>query len=69
MPANAYNIFKGEIKYVESNAEGTEVTIEIAPGIEITSSISDGSARQLRQAVGKNASAVIESVDVILAVD
>ncbi|NJR63351.1 MAG: hypothetical protein HC769_33985 [Cyanobacteria bacterium CRU_2_1] len=41
MPAKVYNIFRGVITQVDMNSEGAEVTVEIAPGIEITSAIAE----------------------------
>lgn len=67
MSTSAYNIFRGVVKQVNLNTEGAEVTVEIAPGIEITSVVNRDLARQLRQAIGQSACVVIEAIDVMLA--
>lgn len=69
MKVSARNVFKGTVKQVVTGAVNTEVTLEIAPGIEITSIITRASAEQLGLAEGKEAYAVIKSSDVMIAVD
>lgn len=69
MKVSARNIFKGTVKQVVKGAVNTEVILEIAPGIEVTSIITRTSAEQLGLAEGKIAYAVIKSSDVMIAVD
>lgn len=69
MKVSARNIFKGTVKQVVMGAVNTEVILEIAPGIEVTSIITRTSAEQLGLAEGKVAYAVIKSSDVMIAVD
>ena len=69
MKVSARNTLKGTVKQVVMGAVNTEVTIEIAPGIEITSIITRVSADQLGLVEGKEAYAVIKSSDVMIAVD
>lgn len=69
MKVSARNVFKGIVKQVVPGAVNTEVTLEIAPGVEITSIITKTSAEQLGLTEGKEAYAVIKSSDVIIAVD
>lgn len=69
MKLSARNILKGTVKQLVTGAVNTEVTLEIAPGIEITSIITRASAEQLGLAEGKEAYAVIKSSNVMMAVD
>lgn len=69
MDISARNSFKGTVKKVEPGAVNTEVTIEIAPGVEVVSIITKSSAEKLGLSEGKEAYAVIKSSDVIVAVD
>lgn len=69
MKVSARNVIKGTVKQVVTGAVNTEVTLEIAPGIEITSIITKASAEHLGLAEGKEAYAVIKSSDVMIAVD
>ena len=66
---SARNVFKGTVKKIVTGAVNTEVTLEIAPGVEITSIITSASALQLDLAEGKEAYAVIKSSNVMIAVD
>lgn len=66
---NVYNIFRGVITQIDTTPEGAEVTVEIAPGIVITSMIAKTDVRKMQQGIGQAACAVIESVDVMLAID
>lgn len=69
MKFSARNMFKGTIKQVVMGAVNTEVTLEIAPGIEITSIITRASAEELGLAEGKEAYAIIKSSNVMIGVD
>jgi molybdopterin-binding protein len=69
MKVSARNVLKGTIKKIVTGAVNTEVTLEIAPGVEITSIITSTSADQLELAEGKEAYAVIKSSNVMIAVD
>ncbi len=69
MQISARNSFKGTVKKVEPGAVNTEVTLEIAPGVEVVSIITKSSAEKLGVAEGKEVYAVIKSTDVIIAVD
>lgn len=69
MKVSARNALKGIVKQVIVGTVNTEVTIEIAPGVAITSIITKTSAEQLGLAEGKEAYAVIKSSDVMIAVD
>lgn len=69
MKVSARNVLKGTVKQVVTGAVNTEVTLEIAPGVEITSMITRASAEHLGLAEGKEAYAVIKSSNVMVAVD
>ncbi|HEY9707671.1 MAG TPA: molybdopterin-binding protein [Oculatellaceae cyanobacterium] len=69
MEVSARNALKGTVKHVEPGAVNTEVTLEIAPGVEVVSVITKSSADKLGLAAGKEAYAVIKASDVVLAVD
>lgn len=69
MEISARNKFKGTVKTISIGAINTEVTIEIAPGIEIIAIITKSSAERLDLAEGKDAYAVVKASDVMVAVD
>lgn len=69
MKISARNTFKGTVKKVVTGAVNAEVTLEVAPGIEIVSIISKDSAETLGLAEGKEAYAVIKASDVMVAAD
>lgn len=69
MKFSARNILKGTVKQVVTGAVNTEIILEIAPGVEITSIITRTSAEELGLAEGKEAYAVIKSSNVMIAVD
>ena len=69
MKFSARNGIKGTVKKIVTGLVNTEVTIEVAPGVEITSIITKTSAENLGLAEGKEVYAVIKSSDVMVAVD
>ncbi len=69
MKLSARNVFKGTVKKVVNGAVNTEVTLEIAPGVEMISIITSASAEDLGLAEGKEAYAVIKSSNVMIAID
>ncbi|QLE39787.1 transporter [Nostoc sp. C052] len=69
MEISARNSLKGTVKKVTHGSVNTEITLEIAPGVELVSIITKSSAEKLGLVEGKHAYAVIKSSDVILAVD
>lgn len=69
MKISARNSFKGTVKKVVTGAVNAEVTLEIAPGVEMISVITKSSAETLGIAEGKEAYAVVKATDVIVAVD
>ncbi len=57
------------LKKIVVGSVNTEVTLELAPGVEITSIITKASAEALQLSEGKQAYAVIKATDVMVAVD
>jgi len=69
MKISARNQFKGTIKSITPGAINSEVVIEIAPGVEVTSHISNVSVTRLGLAPGKAAYAIIKADNVMVGVD
>ncbi|HEY9845653.1 MAG TPA: molybdopterin-binding protein [Candidatus Caenarcaniphilales bacterium] len=69
MKVSARNLLKGTVKQIVTGAVNTEITVEIAPGVEIVSMITRASAEQLELAEGKQAYAIIKASNVMIAVD
>ena len=69
MKLSARNAFSGKVTAVKLGPISAEVTINIAPGIDIVSVISASSAQGLGLAVGKPAYAVIKASSVMVGVD
>jgi len=69
MRLSARNQLKGTVKKVNHGAVNSEVTIELAGGIEVVSIITKQSVEQLEVSVGKEVFAVIKASDVMIATD
>jgi molybdopterin-binding protein len=69
MQISARNSLKGTVKKVVTGAVNAEVTLEIAPGIQIVAVITKSSAENIGIAEGKEAYAVVKATDVLVAVD
>lgn len=69
MKFSARNQIKGTVKAIHEGMVNTEVVIEIAPGVEVTSIITKGSAESLGLEAGKEAYAVIKASNVMVATD
>ena len=69
MKISARNQLKGKIKSISEGSVNTEVVIELAPGVEITSIITKSSASNMDLEVGKEAFAVVKASNVIVGVD
>ena len=69
MLISARNSVKGTIKAVDIGAVNAEITLEIAPGIELISIITKHSAETLGLAVGKSAYALVKASDVLIAIE
>ncbi len=69
MELSARNIIKGTIKEIDKGAVNSEIILEIAPGKEITSIITNKSSERLGLAVGKEACAIIKASAVIIGIE
>jgi molybdopterin-binding protein len=69
MKISARNTFAGKVTAVKVGPVSAEVTVNIAPGIDVVSVISASSAQSLGLAVGKPAYAVIKASSVMIGVD
>ncbi|MGA2494397.1 MAG: TOBE domain-containing protein [Roseiarcus sp.] len=69
MKLSARNVLPGKVVALTKGATTAHVKIEIAGGAVITASITNEAVDALGLAVGKKASAVIKSSDVIVGVD
>lgn len=69
MKISARNSLKGTVKKIVPGTVNTEVTLEVAPGIEVVSIITKSSAEKLNLSEGATAYAVIKASDVIMAAD
>ena len=69
MQLSARNILKAKVKRVVKGAVSAEVTLAIAPGVELVSIVTRTSAEKLKLAKGKQAFAVIKSNSIMIAAD
>lgn len=69
MDISARNSLNGKVKRVIPGAVNTEVTVELADGLEVVSIITKESAERLNLTVGKEVYAVIKASDVMIATD
>ena len=69
MQLSARNVLKGTVKSLVPGAVNAEVVIEVAPGFEIASVITNASVQRLKLKVGAPAYAVIKASDVLVGVD
>ena len=68
MKSSARNHFVGTVKELIKGPVSAEVTINVAPGVEVVATISARSAELLGLAVGKPVHALIKASSVIVAV-
>ncbi|MBN2173905.1 MAG: TOBE domain-containing protein [Bacteroidales bacterium] len=69
MKVSARNQLKGKVKSIQDGMVNSEVVIELAPGVEITSIITKSSAESLGIKAGKEVYAVIKASNVMIGVD
>lgn len=69
MKVSARNALKGTVKKIVTGAVNDEVTLEVAPGVEMVAIITKSSVESLGLKEGSEAYAVIKSSDVMVAVD
>ena len=69
MKLSARNVLSGKVVSIVRGPVSTEVTLEIAPGVQVVSSITSNSADALKLAEGSPAYGVIKASSVMIAVD
>ncbi|WP_159916950.1 molybdopterin-binding protein [Pantoea sp. 18069] len=69
MKISARNVLNGKIVGIVRGPVTTEVTLEIAPGVQITSTITSNSAQTLGLQEGGVAYGVIKASSVMIGVD
>jgi molybdopterin-binding protein len=69
MRISARNIIAGKIVEIIKGATTAHIKLEIGNGVVLTASITNESVDELALAVGKSASAIIKSSDVMIGVD
>jgi molybdopterin-binding protein len=68
MKLSARNILRGKVKSLKKGPISSLVVLEIAPGIEIVSTITAGSSAALKQK-GQTAYAIVKASSVLIGVD
>lgn len=69
MKISARNVLSGKVIAIVRGPVTTEVTLEIAPGVQIVSTITSSSAESLKLSEGSNAYAVIKASSVMVGTD
>jgi molybdopterin-binding protein len=69
LKTSARNQFGGIVKEITKGPVSSEVTIEVAPGLNLVAVISTRSAEGLGLAVGKRAYGLIKASSVVVAID
>lgn len=69
MKLSARNQILGKVTAINHGAVNTEISIEVAPQVELTSVITKASAEQLELKVGSKVYAVIKASNIMVAVD
>lgn len=69
MRISARNQFPGTVKQVVKGPVSAEVTVSIAPGIDVVAVISTASADKLGLAAGRQAQVLIKASSVLVGVD
>ena len=69
MKLSARNVFKGTVKAIEIGAVNVDVSVEIAPEIEVSSIITKKSSEKLALEVGKEVFVVIKASNIMVGVE
>ncbi|MCL4273922.1 MAG: TOBE domain-containing protein [Anaerolineales bacterium] len=69
MKLSARNVLKGKVVKITKGAVNSEVTIEVAGGLQVVSIITNSSVKSLGLKKGKEAYAVIKASNVMVAVE
>ncbi len=67
MKLSARNIFQAKVKSIVKSSVNAEVTLVIAPGIELVSTITSASADRMELVKGKEVFAVVKASSVMIA--
>jgi molybdopterin-binding protein len=66
MKLSARNVLQGKVVAVTKGATTAHIKIQVAPGLMLTSSITNESVDDLELKVGDEVSAIVKSSDVII---
>ena len=66
MALSARNLLKGKVKDVKQGQVMAEVTIEVAPGVDVVSAITTSSVERLGLDAGKDVEVVIKATSVMI---
>ncbi len=69
MKISARNVIPGKVVSIVHGPVTTEVTLEIAPGVQIVSTITSTSAKALQLAEGRQVFGIIKASSVMIGVD
>jgi molybdopterin-binding protein len=69
MKISARNVFSATVKSVTPGAVESEVVVELAPGIEMVSTITKESAEKLGLKPGGKAYAIVKASNVMIGID
>lgn len=69
MKTSARNVLKATIKAIDIGAVNVDITLALAPGLEMTSIITKRSCQNLNLEVGKSVYAVVKASSVMIGVD
>lgn len=69
MKISARNVLPGKIVSIKTGPISSLVTIEVAPGLNLTASITADAVKELKLRKGKAAYAIIKAPSVMLGVD
>lgn len=64
---NARNQFRGEVKEIIEGPVVSEVTVETASGLIVTSTITTRSVHELGLRIGREVVAMVKSTDILIA--
>lgn len=69
MKISARNLLKGTVTTIKKGPVSSIITLQIAPGVEITSSVTSDSVKALKLKKGQPAYAIIKASSVLVGVD
>ena len=69
MKLSARNVLKGAIKSIDIGAVNVDISVEISPGLEMSSVITKKSCERLGLEVGKEVYVVVKASNVMIGVE